>query len=169
MAKPTARRIPSDDCIVTVDGVAYNTHEGEWVELRPGGSVAGLQVAASLAGIETELKSFQGEADGEIQAIVALGRHLGRMAEVIAPRLMAWTWTNDRSEPHPQPDGTADQLTRLLGDTELLYLFKLVYAGESPAQRKNDLRPLPITSSATGSAETGTPSHTKGRNRSKAS
>lgn len=150
MAKPHPKVIPSDDCVVTVDGEVFHPHEGETVTMY-----AGMTIGEQRAGIELQrlgviLASAEGDPDERLAAAEATGTMLRMICEGLADRVVAWTWTDKRGRPLPQPDGTPEAFERL-DDDELRWLMN-ASRGETAAQRKNALGPSETTSSATASA-----------------
>ena len=166
MAKPIARRVPSDDCAVTHAGEVFYPHEGEWVEMLPGISVGDLAALKSLAQLEMRRAALDGDEDEGAQTIDMLLEAVATARTVVTPRLTAWSWTDIRGAPLPCPADDPDVYLGLEVE-EVFYLMR-VARGEAPAERKNDSRPLPITSLATEPAPSRTGSG-MGRNRTKAS
>lgn len=112
MSKPLPTRVPSDDCAVTIDGQVCRPHEGEWVELHRGRTVGEVAAINRLQALQAELTAGD---DPERQAEVAgeLDDVFGELCELLARRLVAWSWTDLSGRPLAQPDGTAAQLTGL--------------------------------------------------------
>ena len=136
MAKPIARRIPSDDCTKTVDGTEYAVHEGERVELVGGLTIAELRARQHLLELSPKVAALQGEDNAAQETIRLLEESYTKVLDSLARRLVAWNWTDDRGEPLPAPDGTSTPLEGLSPE-ELLYLLTAT-GGEAPAERKND-------------------------------
>jgi len=137
MAKIPSKRVPSDDCIVRVgrkiadekiveEGIAYNIHEGEWIEVIP---VRSLRQYFALSRLI---------AGGDAQKMES---SLDDLCEQVAERVTAWNWTDMGGNPLPQPYKNPDAIKTLTED-ELLYLMSAVQ-GETPGQRKNASAPLP--------------------------
>ena len=148
MAKPALRRVASDDCVITIDGEACSLHEGEWVEVRSGMTVEAIGSIHSLAAMAPKLAELEGE-DGEAARRWAIMHDsFGEAIQLLSSRLVAWTWTDDDGEPLPQPRRNPDAL-RSLRLEEIYYLVAVV-RGESPAEKKGDTAPSPITSSDSG-------------------
>lgn len=135
MAKPQARRIPSDDCVVEVDGEKYNVHEGEWVELIPVTTVSDLAVLQKARDLETVAAAAKGDPDENVKMLDATSGMVDSICEMLAPRVKAWNWTDDAGRPLPQPDGTAEPLKRLHWE-ELLYLTQAAQ-GQNPGPKGN--------------------------------
>ncbi len=132
MAKIPSKRVPSDDCLVRVgrkiegekieeEGIAYNVHEGEWIEVIPVGSLRQYFALSRLA-----------TAGGDAQKLEA---SLDEICEQVAERVTGWNWTDMGGNPLPQPYKSPDAIKALTED-ELLYLITAVQ-GETPGQRKN--------------------------------
>lgn len=166
MSKPLPKRIPSDDCAVTIDGTIYHPHEGEHVEMYAGLAVGELQAFAHMQQLGTQLLAVQGE-EGEQEKIFALLEpHYEEVCQYLADRLVSWDWTDLKSRPLPPPDNPA-VLKRL--QPQELYWLLVAAQGETPAQRKNGSAPSPITSSVSGSTPTGARKSTSGHSHTKAS
>ncbi len=159
MSKPLARRIPSDDCVVftgrtlkdgQIDnpGIPYNPHEGEWVEMFAETSVGELKAVRRLRELGTQLEAAQGETDEQSRMIRLSDDAFTDLCQALAPRIKAWSWTDDAGRPISQPDGTAASLQPLKAD-ELMWLLSAAQ-GEVPSERKNDSSASLTTSSATG-------------------
>lgn len=135
MSKVPQRTIVCDDYEVVVDGQVYHPHEGETITVLPGQTVAEMISAASLAALQPQLLAAQGEPD-ELQRLAPLAEEaMLTLADLIAPRLIAWTWTDMLGKPLPQPDGTRGPLVRLEAE-ELAYLITAL-KGETKAKRGN--------------------------------
>ena len=130
MTKPVARRVPSDDCVVTVDDVEYHPHEGEWVEVVPGYSIGDLRLQRELQGLAVKLDAASGEPDEAQQKIAAVDDSYASAIAVLAKRLRGWSWTDDAGEPLPQPANNPDAFKALRGE-EVMYLV-MAMQGETP-------------------------------------
>lgn len=151
MSKPEPIRFETDDFAVVVNGETYHPHEGEWVELYPDRSVAEVMSAGSLAKLGAQLQAAKGDTDEARQILAAISEHFDTVCANLADRVVAWSWTNRRGDPLPQPDGTAGPIRRLTNE-ELNYLLNLAHSEqENEEERKNGLRPSRIGSSATRS------------------
>lgn len=149
MAKPLPQRFPSDDFEIVVDGETYHPHEGEWVEMFTDISVDDMLAGEGLARIGLEMEAARGDKDEVLRVAQLANEHFEVIIIGLADRLVDWTWTDRRGNPLPKPDGTPDLLRRLTNE-EVAYLMTLKRSSqETPAERKNALRPSPITSSAT--------------------
>lgn len=135
MAKPEPIEIPSDDCVVTIDGTRYTPHEGESVWLIPGLSVGAIAALSAFTAIGAEMEAAQGEPDEfERQAGLA-DRALQGLCRALAPRVIRWTWTDMAGRPLPQPDGTPERLQAL--ESEEVAWLLAACQGETPARRGN--------------------------------
>ena len=143
MSKPLAKRVPSDDCIVTVDGVDYALHEGEWVDVVPAFSTGDLRFMRKIVNLRTEVDAAEKPEDG----IVLTADTYEELIDILSRRLVAWNWTDDQGQALPQPNGNPVAFATLRLE-ELLYL-SLVIRGESPGERKNALKPSRTSRSAT--------------------
>lgn len=152
MSKPEPTRFETDDFTVVVDGQTYHPHAGEWVELFPSQSVAEVLATGKLAKLGAELEAAKGDPDESRQVMAAISEHFDMVCAHLADRVVAWSWTNRRGDPLPQPDGTSGPIARLTNE-ELNYLLSVGQRRqESADDRKNGSRPSQIGSSATRSA-----------------
>ena len=148
MAKPPARRIPSDDFVITVDGTEYTPHEGEWIEVLSGFTVGDMQDGTRFAKLLDDRASI---GDDETAALTEWAQRadavLTDLARSIDSRMVAWAWTDARSRPLPAP---SPAVIASLTWEELAYLLKAV-RGQIETDRKNGSAPLPTTTSAIAS------------------
>jgi len=146
--KVPAVTIPSDDCIVHVgmvvedgkiveEGESYAVHQGETVTLIPNPNVreylALQRLSAALA---------NGVPDGD--AGREAERALDDLCDLLARRIVSWTWTDEYGDPWPQPKRNPAVLKEL--DSEELFYLVSAAKGEAPGQRKNGSRPSAGTS-----------------------
>lgn len=164
MVKPPTRQVPSDDCLVEVDGKEYNPHEGEWIKIIASFAVGHLKVIRHVAELQSQMDSL--DDDDEIKKVVLTDDVLSELTEVLQGRIVAWNWTDNLNNPLPQPFGNPAAF-RLLCLEEMMYLGNVI-KGESPAEQGNGSAPSPTTSSATPRRRSRVPS-SGGRSRSKAS
>ena len=141
--KPQARQVPSDDCVVTIDGVDYALHEGESVTLVSGFSVGDIQLMKRFSSLQPQLDAA---ADSSEQIGITADT-CNEIIDALSKRLLAWTWTDDAGRSLPQPLGNPAAFTPLRIE-ELMYLA-LTVRGESPGERKNGSKPSRTSSSAT--------------------
>lgn len=148
MAKPPVKMIPSDDCIITVEDVEYNLHEGEHITAVVAASPGDLHQSIRLQQFGQELEAV--DTDEERQLLLIRGDEiLENLVGFIAARVISWDWTDDLGNALPQPAHNPDVLRQLRWE-ELFYLQRIL-TGTNPAQLKNGGRPSPTTSSATKS------------------
>lgn len=145
MAKPPVRQVPSDDCVVEIDGKEYRLHEGESVSVVSSFAVGDLKLMRRVAGLQSEMDDLDDEE--QMRKVMLMDDTFDEMIDVLQRRIVAWNWTDDQSRPLPQPHGNPDAF-RSLRITELMYLA-LAVKGESPAESGNGSVPSPNTSSAT--------------------
>lgn len=153
MAKPQAIKISSDSCPVVVNGETYYPHEGEHVWMMPVASVGDMRRLSVAAMASVRVAAVQGDADQGAKEIAIASETLDSLSEVLAPRIVKWTWTDLRGRPMPQPDDTALSLSNLC-QSELEWLLnalmgKVPDMPSSEANEKKDTRSLLITSSVT--------------------
>jgi hypothetical protein len=163
VAKPPIRQVPSDDCLVEVDGTEYKVHEGEWVKVISSFAVGSLHVMRRVTELQSQMDSL--EDDEEIRKALLVDDVVIELVDVLKGRIVEWTWTNDLGEPLPQPLNNPDAFQALRIE-ELMYLA-LVVRGESPAEQGNGSAPSRTTPSATPQRRSQTPS-SGGRSRSRA-
>lgn len=114
------KRIPSDDCVITVDGEEFHVHEGEWVEII---RIETFRQLIALVDIRMLVHSVVG------------GDALANLCDEIAQRLVAWNWTGNDGKPLPQPCQNR-KLIQSLSSEEVLWLSSAIQ-GETKAERKN--------------------------------
>ena len=146
--KPKPKTIPSDDCEVTVDGVDYYPHRGEWIKAIPALTVAEVRLRRELTGVQVKLDALKGEPDENEQMVALMDDSFDTVIRVLSQRIVEWDWTDDAAEPYPQPHRNPEVLRSLRMD-ELYYLV-LAVRGETAGERKNASRPSQTPSSATG-------------------
>lgn len=152
MAKIPSIRIPSDDFVMDLRGVTYRPHEGEWVELIPVTTAGDARAITIISQLQSDIEAAQGDANA-IAEISRIGtEQLFVLASSLASRVTAWSWTDLRGEPLPQPDGDPETFMALT-TAELNYLLGL--NAESPLGKLNGSHDSPNTSSATKSSRSG--------------
>ncbi|MDO8704082.1 MAG: hypothetical protein Q7J84_03970 [Sulfuricaulis sp.] len=166
MSKPLPRRIPSDDCAVSIDGAEYHPHEGEWVEMMTGMSLGEIKALERFRKASVEYQAAQGEPNETERILGIIDGAFTAICAMLANKIVAWNWTDLRGQPLPPPDGKPEVLERLNVE-ELMWLLA-VAEGQSPSQRKNALPPSPTISSAIESPATGASKSTTARSRMKA-
>ena len=148
MAKPPAKRIPSDDCVLVQDGMEYTPHEGEWIEVVTGYTVADMQDANRFQKLMDDRQAIGDDEQEELLAWVQRADAiLGDLSRSIDSRLVAWSWTDARSRPLPPP---SPEVIASLSWDELAYLLRVV-RGQTETDRKNGSAPSLTTTSATAS------------------
>lgn len=146
MGKLPTKQIASDDCVVTLDGVEYTPHEGEWIRAVPGLSVAELRLVRELNELKPKLDAIEDEDTEQEQSIALMDHSFGRAVAIVAGRIEEWNWTDNAGQPYPKnPD---EEVIRCLQLEELYYLLAAV-RGETPAERGNGSRPSQTSTSAT--------------------
>lgn len=148
--KPQPRRVPSDDFEIEISGEVYYPHLGEsiWIVGQP--TIGELKATWGFNRISVELDDVaadppaEGEApdeverrqrDSRVKAVQLVENHYDDLLAWIAPRLSGWDWTDNDSNPLPQPDRTPAPLQCLTPD-ELFYI-RSVLRGEGPAEVGN--------------------------------
>lgn len=117
-----ARRVYADDFSLTLDGIEYHPHAGEWVEYRPVGSVG-----AYLDLLRSRAVKVVPEDEDEAEATAA---YVERAREEVRRRVVAWDWTDiTTGEPLPPPREGGIECLSL---AEMLWLQGALYGrGES--------------------------------------
>jgi len=164
VAKPPTRQVPSDDCLVEVDGVEYAVHEGEWIRVISSFAIGSLKVMRRVTELQSQMDAL--EDDETIRKVILMDDTVDELIGVLQARIVEWNWTDDLGKPLPQPLNNPDAF-KPLRLVELMYLA-LVVRGESPEEQKNASAPSPTTSSATRRRRSRA-SSSGGRSRSKAS
>jgi hypothetical protein len=163
MSKPPTRPVPSDDYVLTVDGVEYHPHEGEQVEFIGSTTVGEMQAFNRFRRLSVSIDAVKGEADEAQKINELMDPAFEQLCELLARRLVRWSWTDDAGRPLPQPD--APEVLKALCAEEVYYLL-IAAQGESAGERKNGSSVSPTTSSATAppptTRRTGAPNRTKG-------
>lgn len=163
MAKPRVTRVPSDTCVVTINGEVYHPHEGEWIDVIPAPqTVAERQAMVRLQIAGKKLRAASGDEDEQEQVDAFLEGDFGMALRIAAKRIVAWNWTDMRGEQLPQPDGNAAVL-RELSDEELGWLIGACNGRppeEEVEEEKKDSASSLTTSSATEPPPTLTSSST---------
>ena len=155
MAKPRARRIPSDACPLRVGDETYYPHEGEWVELFPIVTVGDRLVFTNLQALGVRLQQAEGDEDEMLVQLAGVSESYGHIKGVLVKNIVAWNWTGLDSELLPLPKADPTVLDTL-SDDEMQWLMGCVFGREEEiaSDRKNGSRPLPTTSSATARRRT---------------
>lgn len=118
------KRIPSNDCIVKVDGQSYEIHKGEWVEVIQVDSMRqyiAMMDITKLAANNTDSHSISG------------------LCEEVSQRVVDWNWTGLDGKKLPKPYKSASVIEKLLSE-EVVWLVNAIQ-GETPSLRKNALAP----------------------------
>lgn len=123
------KRIPSDDCMVTIGrvisdgqikepGQQYAIHKDEWVEVIPIGSMASYIALIQISQAASE------RADA-----------LDTLCEQLSERIVNWNWTDLSGTSLPKPYKNKKAFYNL-GEDEILWLITAIQ-GETSAMRKN--------------------------------
>ena len=149
MAKVPSIRIPSDDFVMEVRGKTYRPHEGEWVELIPVTTAGDARAITIISQLQSDIEAAQGDADAIMEVSRIGTEQLYILAASLANRITAWSWTDLRGQPLPQPDGDPE-LFMGLATLELNYLLSL--NAESALGKLNGSPDSASTSSGTKSS-----------------
>jgi len=146
MAKPGAKRVLSDDCLVTIDETEYAIHEGEWVDVLVFTTIAETRAFQEFRRISVELEALADDDDAVAERMTLINEHYDILCDGLAKRLVGWNWSDMSGKPLPAPDGTVGPLNNLTSG-ELYYLLS-VTRGSNPSAEKNDSAGSQTTSSA---------------------
>ena len=133
MSKPKARRVPSDDCVVTVGTEESHPHEGEWVEVIPGFPVGALKAQRGLSELSVKLAAVNDNESAKRLAIV--DDTYQQVIAALAERIVNWNWTSDLGTPLPNPKEKPEVLQQLR--VEEMYYLAAVVRGAGPGDQKN--------------------------------
>ncbi len=148
--KVPTKRVASDDCEITVDGIRYPVHKGESVEVIPLASMQSFLSIVSLGDLNNapDAAALEAETDPEkrkkLEAQITAQAHqmqdaLNQICEELSRRVVKWDWTDLMGEPLPQPCGKPDVLKALT--SEELFWLRSVTMGEASGERKNASKP----------------------------
>ncbi len=126
--KPPTRRVPSDDCEVTIDGEDYTPHVGEWIEVIPRLSVGEVRLFRSLNALQPKLAAIEGDDGADASGIALMDDSFQEVLAVLRHRVLAWNWTDDADEPYPQPRDAPDVFEQLRIE-EIYYLTAAMQGG----------------------------------------
>ena len=131
--KPPLRRIPSDDCLVVVEGEDYHPHTGEWVEtLHSGLTVGGIALARELHELGAKMTELEGADDVEVESILLMDAGYQKIIPALRDHITAWSWTDLAGEPYPQPR-TDPAVYARLDVREIVYLQGVALGQDTPA------------------------------------
>lgn len=118
------KRVPSDDCIITVDGKELHVHADEWVEIIPVGTLRQYTAILRVQNLIID------DSDSQV---------LHDLCEEVSERLVDWNWTGLDSRKLDKPYRNA-RVVESLASEELAYLIKILQ-GETAKERKKDSTP----------------------------
>jgi hypothetical protein len=148
--KPQPRRVPSDDCEVTIRGESYHPHVGESLWVIGSETIGQMKSRWAFLHLSSELdeakEAPQAEGESEEDYKKRVEKANGERIKLIeaqyddlvhwfAVRLAKWDWTDNASHPHPELDGTITPFMNLSMDE--VYYIKNVLSGEGPAEALN--------------------------------
>lgn len=134
MAKEPVRVVPSDDCIVEVDGVESHPHVGETVSFVGFFDMPALILMFNFGELLGQIATSE---DAEaLRLINTSDPLLERFIHALAKRVHSWTWADAAGKPLPQPHLNAAAFKALHID-ELVYLA-LLAAPRSPKEKKGE-------------------------------
>lgn len=138
MAKPQPTRIPSDDCAVLIDGETYHPHEGEWVEMFRGQSVAEMEPLNALLRLQPQMEAARDDPAAMAEVMPRMEEAFRAVSELLAERITGWSWTDMRGRALDNPP-TAEALRRL--DTQELNYLVMAAQGGAAAEGKGATKP----------------------------
>lgn len=162
--KPQPRRVPSDDCEVTIGGQSYYPHVGESLWVLGTESIGQMKSRWAFLYLSSELDEAKEDPRGEDETDEAYAERVNRanrerikliesqyddLVAWFADRLDRWDWTNNRGKPLPELDGTIKPFMSLSMDE--VYYIKSILTGEGPAEALNGASVSANSSSATAS------------------
>lgn len=132
--RPPPRRVATDDFTFTQDGIDYQPHADEWVEIVP---IVRAKDYRSLQRLSQMGDRLAISADDSAEQADVLTTEFEYIADVLANRIVRWNWTDiitgdELPQPHKQPEVISDLTTE-----EMMYLIGIMF-GETPTDRKND-------------------------------
>jgi hypothetical protein len=125
-------------------GEEIRPHEGEWVEMFATSSVGELRAIRRLRELGSQLAAVKGDKDEESESLQLSDDAFEDLVQALAPRVVAWNWTDNAGRPMPQPDSPT--VLRMLQPEELMWLLGAAQ-GETPSARKNACAPSETISS----------------------
>lgn len=143
-SKIPVRRVPSDDCELTVGGVDYYPHQGEWIEVVPRMTVGEIRLFRSLNALKPKLEALEGDEGADEAQIALMDDSFTEVLDVLRSRVLAWNWTDDAGDPYPQPREDPDVFERL-SIQEMYYLTAAMQGGE-PDSKNGATKPSRTTS-----------------------
>lgn len=118
------KKVPSDSCVVTVDGEQYPLHKGESVWVIPVSSMRHYAALIRLRNLVVDTSDNMSISD---------------LCSEIAERVIDWNWTGLDGKPLPKPHKNG-RLIESLTSEEVAWLIDAIQ-GETPAERKNASAP----------------------------
>lgn len=137
------RRVPSDDFVILINDEEDRPHAGEWIECTRSASIGELRAIWAF-----DRMSIRMTGDEEIDPIAGLEELDGRYDDLLrwmAPRIVAWNWTDERGDPivpwnaeedgqpYAKLDGSPEPLAHL--STGEIHYLRSVLKGETPSER----------------------------------
>lgn len=115
------KRVPSDECTVAVDGQTYHPHRDQWVELYAIQAVGEQLAASAMAQHGAAINAATTDED-RTAAAAAADASFDELCSYLADRIVAWTWTDLRGRPLPDPGSPATY--RRLQSDEITWLMR---------------------------------------------
>lgn len=142
--KIPAEWVPSDDCVVyrgrvieegniIVQGTPHYIHQGEWVEVLPVGNMREFLAVSKLGAAFGDIGR---DMMGSAMAAGLAEKALDDICDVLAERVLSWTWTDNDFHPLSPPFRNRDVFRHTIGVEELLWLVGAIQ-GETKGQEKN--------------------------------
>lgn len=132
-SKPVARRVYSDDVVVTIGDEQFYPHVGEYVEFRPGASTGTFQLLIELQ------SSLPRMAEMDSDDRTRFAKLLGDCATEISLRVRSWNWTDIDDVRLPSPP--KPEHIRALDFNEMTWLLANSLGSRNEQARKNGESP----------------------------
>lgn len=148
--KPQPRRVPSDDCEVTIRGESFYPHVGESLWVIGSETIGQMKSRWAFLHLSSELDEAKedpqkdGESPEDYQKRVEkangdrirlIESQYDDLVHWFAERLDRWDWTDNRGESLPPLNRTIEPFMGLSMDE--VYYIKNVLTGEGPAETLN--------------------------------
>lgn len=137
------RRVVCDDFVITVDGVEYRPHAGQYVEFRGQSTIREYLRTLRLL----ELHGMAGadlmaRPSGEVQGLVSELRAItAENIAGLAGAIISWDWTDEAGNAYPSPPSAEDLSGLCVQEIGFLSLAYKGQAGATEEARKNGSPP----------------------------
>lgn len=122
MVKQPPRQVPSDDCVVEIDGIESHPHKGESVTLAGWFDMDDLRLMYQFGELLGQISASEDEE--ALRLVNTSDPLLEKFIGALTPLIVSWSWSDVSGKPLPQPYRNAAAFKALsLG--ELVYLSLL--------------------------------------------